>query len=322
MKKLLLCFVVLLVGCQGQPTETKKPLRLGLVTWIGYGPFYVAQEKGFFKNHGIDVVLMRIEGDAERRAAIVSGDLNGSALTLDVVIVLRSQGVPVKAVMAIDASLGGDGIVAVEDVKSVKDLKGRQVAYPSGQPSHFFLYSVLSDSGMTMADVRPIIMDADKAGAAFAAGQVDVAVTWEPWLTKARETAKGHVLIDSKQKPGEIEDVLYMREDAILQRKDDIIALIKAWYDAVEFTKTNPDEAQAIMAKAFGLTGEEVAALVPKVRYEGREQNQLAFGTPENPGFLFSLYDRISVAWLTEGVIPKRDTPEEGLYPDFVRAVQ
>src|SRR5262249_14942085 len=95
------------------PTQkTQLPrLRIGLVTWLGYGPFYIAREKGFFKENGIEVLLDRIEGDAERRAAIASGNLEGIALTLDAMIVMRAQGTPVKTVMAIDASNGGDGIV-------------------------------------------------------------------------------------------------------------------------------------------------------------------------------------------------------------------
>ncbi len=323
MKKLIFLSVIfLLIGCQAQRTDSDEPLRIGLVTWIGYGPFYVAQEKGFFSENGVEVEFERIEGDAARRAAIASGDLDGSALTLDVVVVLRSQNIPVKAVMAIDASLGGDGIIVTDDIRSVEDLKGRQVAYPSGQPSHFFLYSVLSDHGLQMSDIESVIMDADKAGAAFAAGQVEVAVTWEPWLTKARQMANGRVLIDSGQRPGEIEDVLFMREEVIAERGEDIVALIKAWYKAVEYVRSNPAESRAIIARAFGLTEDEAAELIPKVRYEGKMQNREAFGTSSSPGFLYELYDRISEAWLSEEVIPKRDKPEDGLHADFVRGIE
>ena len=172
-----------------------------------------------------------------------------------------------------------------------------------------------------MSDIKPIVMDADKAGAAFIAKQVEVAVTWEPWLTKATEMADGHILIDSKDKSGDIEDVLFMREEVINNRYKDIIALIKGWYQAVEFVESNPEEAKSIIGRAFGLSEEDVALLLPKVRYEGKQHNKEAFGTPDKPGFLYPLYDRISEAWQSEGVIPKRDKPEEGIFPDFVRQI-
>lgn len=302
--------------------NTKGTLKIGLVTWIGYGPFYIAQEKGFFKENGVNVVLQRIEGDAERRAAIASGKLDGSCMTVDSMIVLRANDIPVKTVMAIDSSNGGDGIVAVKDIKKIQDLKGKKVAFPTGLPSHFFLYSVLKKHGLKVSDVIPIVMDADKAGAAFAGGQVEVAVTWEPWLSKAQKMVNGHILIDSKQHHGDIEDVLFVREDVIARQPDDIKALIKAWYKAVDFVESNPDEAKEIMEKVFGLSKTELNDLLPKVIYGGRKANLNAFGSSEKPGFLYKLYDEISTAWLEEKVINKRDKPQDGLYPDFVRSIQ
>lgn len=302
--------------------DASKTLKIGLVTWIGYGPFYIAKEKGFFKENGIEVVLERIEGDAERRAAIASGNIDGSCMTVDAVTVLRSSDIPVKIVMAIDSSNGGDGIVAVKKIKTIQDLKGKLIAYPTGLPSHFFLYSVLKSQGMKMSDIKTIVMDADKAGAAFAGGQVEVAVTWEPWLSKAQEMVNGHILTDSKKHHGYIEDVLFMREDVISKRSGDIKSLIKGWYKAVDFVKTNPDEAKMIIGKAFGLTKETVDSLLPKVIYAGKQQNKEAFGTTAKAGFLYKLYDQISDAWLAEKVIDTRDKAEDGIYPDFVRGIK
>jgi NitT/TauT family transport system substrate-binding protein len=322
--KVIFLICVLLLGCSarsGGPSGAKGPLKIGLVTWLGYGPFYIAQEKGYFKENNVDVEFEKIEGDVERRAAIASGNLDGIALTLDSMIVLRSHDIPLKTVMAIDASNGGDGIIAVEGINKIEDLKGRQVAFPSGLPSHFFLYSVLKEHGMKMSDIKPVIMDADQAGAAFASGKIDVAVTWEPWLSRAREVGRGHVLVDSKSHPGEIEDVLFMRENVLAQRPQDMEGLIKAWYKAVDFISSNPGEAKAIMAKSFGLSEDKVATILPGIRYEGKQGNQVAFGMADKPGHLYALYDRIGEAWLAEGVINKRDAPESGLAPEFVRRI-
>lgn len=322
---LVFCFIlvinIFLAGCNGSNQAGPAPLKIGIVTWLGYGPFYIAKEKGFLKENNIDIQLEKIEGDVERRAAIASGNLDGIALTLDAMIVLRTHDIPLKTVMAIDASNGGDGIVAIQEIKTIEDLKGRQVAFASGLPSHFFLYSVLKEHGMQMSDIKPVIMDADQAGAAFASGKIDVAVTWEPWLSRAREVGKGHVLVDSRTRPGDIQDVLFMREDVVSKRPQDIEGLIKAWYKAVDFVSSNPDEARSIMAKSFGLSEDTVNALLPGIKYEGRQGNRDAFGSPDKPGFLYALYDRITDAWLKEGVISRRDTPEEGLAPEFVRRI-
>jgi len=320
---LFTCSIVFL-GCGEKRTTpaTVAPLRIGLVTWIGYGPLYVAQEKGYFKEQNVQVDLQRIEGDVERRAAIASGQLDGIALTLDAMIVLRTHGIPLKTVMAIDASNGGDGIVAVKEIKSVEELKGRQIAFPTGLPSHFFLYTVLKQHGMQMADVKPVVMDADQAGATFASAKIDAAVTWEPWLSKATEVGKGHILASSREFPATIEDVLFMRENVISKRPHDVEGLITAWYKAVDFVEKNPVEAKAIMAKAFGLPPEKVNLLIAGIRYEGKAGNIRAFGTPQAPGFLYPMYDHISDAWIAEHVIQHRDMAEDGIDSAFVRGIR
>lgn len=323
---MLLFSLTTLQACEGRDSNRKEnqqansKLKIGLITWLGYGPFYVAKEKGFFAENGLDVELIRIEGDAERRAAIASGDLDGIALTLDSMIVLRAGGIPVRTVMVIDQSNGGDGIVATREIKTIEDLAGKEIAFPIGLPSHFFLYSVLDKNGMKMTDIKPVVMGAGAAGAAFAAGQIDVAVTWEPWLSKAKEMSDGHILMDSKRHPGAIEDVLFFREDVIAKVPDSIQSLLEAWFKAVDFVAENPDEAMSIMGKAFDMSVEEVETLLPSIILEGRAGNARAFGSQEEPGDLYALYDRISEAWLDEKVIQRRDDSEEGIDANFVRA--
>ena len=323
MKRLLIALLAIgmFAECRRAP-ETRAPLRIGLVTWIGYGPLYIAKEKGFFDEQHVSVDLQRIEGDVERRAAIASGNLDGIALTLDAMIVLRARGIPLRTVMAIDASNGGDGIVAVQNIKSVKDLAGHQVAFPTGLPSHFFLYSVLKSHDMHMSDIKPVVMDADQAGAAFASGKIDAAVTWEPWLSKATEVGRGHILATSRDYPQTIEDVLFFREDAIGKRRIDIDGVIKAWYKGVRYVSDHPAEAKAIMGRAFGLPPDRVEKLLAGIRYEDDRGNLAAFGTPGHPGFLYPMYDRISDAWMAEKVIDKRDKPENGIDASFVQAIK
>jgi NitT/TauT family transport system substrate-binding protein len=331
---LLIAVIATLAGCSGSRSgsdvlASKAPLRIGLVTWIGYGPFYIAKEKGFFDEHGVDVALQKIEGTAERTAALASGKIDGQALTLDYMIVLRSKGIDVKCVMAIDASIGGDGLVASKEIADVASLKGHEIAFSTGEPSHFFLYSVLKDAGLTMSDITPVVMDADKAGQAFSGKQIAAAVTWEPWLSRANAMADGHILVDTKSKPGLIADVLFMRAEVLETRPEDVNALIAGWYQAVDYIKENPDDAREIIARSVGISSDDAAQyaelvdiILPKVRFEGKAGNTAAFGSDTNPGYLYNLYGKISDAWLSEGVIEARDKPAQGIAPQFVRATQ
>ncbi len=261
----------LVPGVEGQD---KARLRIGFNTWVGYGPLYVAQEKGYFSEHGLQVELERIEGTPERRSALIAKRLDILGSTIDDLIVGASQGVEARLICGCDESNGADGVLVKNDIASIKDLKGRSVAVQPGFVNHFFLLYLLDREGMSPDDVKIEPMEPDKAGAAFVAGQLDVAVTWEPWLSKAKERPDGKLLATSKDAPGVIVDILIARNDLIKERAGDLTKLVRAWNQAVEFCRTNADEANEIIARNMGLSKEEAADMLSGVNLFGAKENE------------------------------------------------
>ncbi|MBP1852007.1 ABC transporter substrate-binding protein [Rhizobium halophytocola] len=234
------------------PAMAADKLSIGLSTWVGYGPLYMAQEEGFFKDEGLDVDLVKMEDVKTRMPALAAGRLDAAVTTIDTVLGFSSKDHPLTYLFAIDDSRGGDGIVANDDITSVEGLKGKKVAYTEGSVSQFFLSVLLKNAGMTLKDIDSLNMTAGDAGAAFVSGNVDAAVTWEPWLSRGKAKKGGHVLIDSTKTPGLITDILVTTKDNLDKRKADFEGLYRAWVKAVEFQKSNPEEADKIMAKGVG----------------------------------------------------------------------
>jgi NitT/TauT family transport system substrate-binding protein len=94
-------------------------MRLGMTTWVGYGPLFLARDKGFFKENGLDVDLRIIEDAALYMAAVASGELDGNASTIDEIMKYRSPQFCFKAVLALDDSHGGDGVLVHDGVNSL-----------------------------------------------------------------------------------------------------------------------------------------------------------------------------------------------------------
>lgn len=227
-------------------------LSIGLSTWVGYGPLYIALDQGFFKEEGLDVDLVKMEDPKTRMPALIAGRIDLAVTTIDTVLNFYSADHPLDYVFALDDSHGGDGIVAKADVKSVADLKGKNVAYAEGSVSQFFLAVLLKNAGLTLKDVNTQNMTAGDAGAAFVAGRVDAAVTWEPWLTRGKQAKDSHLLVDSSTTPGLITDVLVASDKMVKEHPDELQGLYKAWVKAVEWQKAHEEEADKIMAKGVG----------------------------------------------------------------------
>ena len=179
-----------------------------------------------------------------------AGRLDGIVSTIDTMIPHLKTGKEFQYVLALDDSAGGDGIVARKEIKSIRDLRGKRVAVQEGSVSQFFLNVLLRDAGLLEKDVQVVNMKPGDAGAAFVAGRVDAAVTWEPWLSNGKTAPHGHMLVDSSQTPGLITDVLVFRRDVIERRPREIQGVVDAWNKAVAYWERNPAESNEIMARA------------------------------------------------------------------------
>ncbi len=262
-------------------------LKLAHSTWVGYGPFYIARDKGFFKEEGVDVELVIMEDTPIKMGALMAGQIDLVASTVDEFPIYMKPGKMLRYVLAVDNSKGGDGVVANKDITSIADLKGKKVAFEQGSVSQFFLNALLKDNGMTEADIEPVNMAATDAGVAFAAKQVDAAVTWEPALSQGAKSEHGHMLLTSADKPGLITDVVATTAETAVAKKDDIAAFVRAWYKAVDYSKSNPDDANAIMAKGVGGWLEDpkvFAETLSGIEYLDKAKNIEFFGSAAAPG--------------------------------------
>ncbi|MFI8480211.1 ABC transporter substrate-binding protein [Pseudomonas sp. NPDC078700] len=284
----------------GATTAQAGTLSIGHTTWVGYGTLYLARDLGYFKEQGLDVELTTIEEAAMYMAAQASGQLSGSASTIDEVLKYRSKDFCFKAVAALDESAGGDGVLVGNDVSSLSDLKGKSIAVNEGSVSQFWLSYLLKQKGMHMADLDIQNMTADDAATAFIAGRIPAAVTWEPHLSMVRAKGQGKVLIDSSQTPGVIVDVVALSCDVIDKQPEDVKALVSGLYKAVEYTKTHPSEAYKIMAKGVGgylSDPAELAEAAKGVRFYDQAMSEKLLGTSESQGDIAQIISLANETW-------------------------
>jgi NitT/TauT family transport system substrate-binding protein len=264
-----------------------EPLRLGLPwIWIGLGPFYIAKDKGFFEEEGVEVELIPME-EGTVLPGLDEDQLDVAAGTVDMIVRNLNDQRDYRYVFAVDDDQGGTGIVADKDIETVADLKGRTVAYEEGSSGQFYLGVQLKGAGLSFADLEPIHLPWNDAGAAFVEERVDAAATGQPWLAKAEESGHGRVLVDTSSSPGLIVDVVVTTPEKLATRLDDLKALYRAWVKAVEFQKANEKEADEIMARGLGdwLADPAVAADARTVMaYYDDARNRAYMGTAKAPG--------------------------------------
>lgn len=298
--------------------KSSEPLKVTLPTWTGYGPLFLAKEKGFFEKNGVDVELSIVEGLGERKAALAGGKIDGMATALDVQVTLAGGDIPVQVVWLLDDSYGGDGILVKDGIDDVKDLKGKQVAFEVGSTSQMLALTALEQGGLTEEDVTVVQMSAGDAGAAFAAGKVDAAVTWEPWLTKGAQ-ANGKVLLTTKDLPGIIVDTVAFKEDVIKDRPEDVKAFVKAMGEAMEYWKENEKESNEIMAKGLNIDLAEFEATVTGLKFFTKEDNESLFGTESEKGSIYQSTDNAIQFYKDQEMLEKDLKADDVINSSFLK---
>jgi NitT/TauT family transport system substrate-binding protein len=319
------------VGCASAKSDksgagagtSKGTIRIGLSSWIGFGSLYVAKEQGFFTKNGLDVQLIPIEDPAQRLNALKAGELEAAATTIDTYARVIAQGIPAKQVWALDASTGGDGVLADKSITKIAELRGKQVAVSQGSTGEFLLAYLLAKEGMTLKDVTEVNMTSDQAGAAFASSSVPAAVTWEPWLTNAvKKNPKGQVLASTKEYSSILVDTVGFRNDVIEKNRPAVAAFVQSLADAANFMSTDQNKANEIIAKAAKIKVGELQGLLTTSKIFNLEDNKKYFGTPSAHGEIYGVFGEASKFWEQSGKVAKSADADSAISAEYLNEVK
>lgn len=294
------------------------PITLATATWVGAGPFYIAKEKGFFEEKGLDVTMKTVDDEAAYGSLIGSNSVDAVGQVMDRLVINKATGIDETIVMAFDQSTGGDGIVAAEDINSIEDLKGKTVALDKSSTSYFYFLTVLTQAGMKEEDVEIKDMNADAAGTSFVQGQVDAAVTWEPWLSNAGEREGGHLLCDSSDYPNTIVDTVAFSDAFIEKNPEAVSAFIQAWDEAVAwYYDGNEEEGNQIMADGLSIDLEDFTSQVVGVTWYDKDQNAAFFDETADDN-IYKVSETAINFWAERQMINKAYDSKEVISGEFL----
>jgi len=246
-----------LAACSEAPSQ---PLRVGINPWPGYAPLFLAADKGFFAEEGVEVELVELSSLADVRRAFERGQTDGMASSLVEVLDAdrASERHPVISLMT-DYSNGADVVLVRGEVRDVAALRGKRIGLEASSLNRFILSRALAANGLTMADVQVVNLPQLAIQDALADGSVDAVVTYPPMSLEIERTGTVTRVFSSADIPGEVADIVSFSGETVHQRPSDVDAFVRAWGRAVQFVEENPAEAYAIIGRYIGISADELA---------------------------------------------------------------
>jgi NitT/TauT family transport system substrate-binding protein len=256
MCRVQLCLVVFISLFVLSCTKAPPPaLRIGINAWPGYEYITLAEQLGYYKDEGVEVRLVPFQTLADGRRAFEKGQFDVMAGTLMEFYTTRDvKDVDPVIFMVTDFSNGGDMLLAHKSIANVAALRGKKIGLEAGSVDVLTAANALASAQLSFKDVTLVSLPQPDNIKALLAGEIDAAQTYPPFATEALASPDIVRLFDTSQTPGAIIDILFTRRTVLTDRAADLAKVARAFERAVQYQKTNYEDAIARMAKREGLS--------------------------------------------------------------------
>lgn len=257
------------------PEKTKVVLN-EVAHSIFYAPMYVAIEEGYFQEEGIDLELVTGFGADKTMTAVLSDSADIGFMGSEASIYTYNEGATDHVVnFAQLTQRAGNFLVARQKMPDFtwEDLKGTDVlgGRKGGMPQMVFEY-ILKQNGIDPAKDVAIDQSIDfgSTAAAFAEGQADFTVEFEPGATSLEQEGKGYVVASLGTDSGYVPYTAFSAKQSYLDENPDVIqGFTNALQKGMDFVQAHtPEEIAAVIEPQFKETDLDTITTIVSRYYE------------------------------------------------------
>jgi NitT/TauT family transport system substrate-binding protein len=279
-RKTTLLAVCAALGMASGAALAQDKVKVGVFPVSSSLPFFVAQERGFFKQQGIDAEMIRLIGGPPNVSALITNQIDASAVLVTIEGMnanLKKPGVAMYiSVNSQNAQYQMEQFVVRKGlpVRSLADLKGKKLMSAPGPANVSMAKAVLAAAGLKEGDYTIDQLDMGQHVNAMTAGTFDGGYTLEPNAATMRKLGVAttlesgliakYILGDPKANAWVAGGVL--STDFIKNRPEVARRFAAAWGTAITFINSNPKEARRHLVKNT-FTPDDVVETVPLVKF-------------------------------------------------------
>jgi len=290
---------------------TRGKLTIGVDNWVGYFPLCSAETARRVRAEGY---ALRCDDDkadyAARMKRLAEGELDFAVATVDSYVLNGAAlDFPGAIIAVLDESKGGDAIVArrtaVPNLDALKAQPDVRIAFTPRSPSEHLLKSVAAHFDLPQLQQRGAWrIEADGSPDALRklqAGEADVAVLWEPDVSRALADPAYVKLIGSDDTEKLIVDVLLASRRTVQEQPEAVGVLLAQYFQALKTYGESPGRLRADVASAGHLDDAQVDAMLAGVQWATLNENGALWfgvtpsGLPRDEGLVEAIQGAVEV---------------------------
>ncbi|MCA9148616.1 MAG: ABC transporter substrate-binding protein [Planctomycetales bacterium] len=234
------------------------PLHVALNPWPGYAFLFLAQERGYFADEGLDVRLVELLslGDVRRAFEHRHVEIMASSIVEPILLAESAKSAP-RIIHICDASNGSDVLLGQPSVTSLNDLVGGRIGYESMSVDVIGVYAALQHASIDVSQVTLVPMPQAELASAFRSGDLTAIQCYPPISTQLTAQTNCTRLFDSSGNRTTVYDCLTATHEVLQERPEDIQKFMHAYHRAVQDYIANRQEAIEIMSRRTGMSEED-----------------------------------------------------------------
>ena len=275
-----------------------------------FSAYYVAQQEGLFKKHGLDVRINTGPSGSAMVSFLVNGQIE-SAFGSEIAGVSNHNLDPNVVVVAQATRLvRWIGIVG-RNVDNLDGLKGKKVGVARGSGGEVFWFAMLDKLKLNAADYTVVNVEAPEMIAALERRDIDAYAVWEPWITRGLGAVKNTKVLQTQEGILEQGVYIYMNKGWIGKNPGPAESFLKALVDATEIVNGDRKRAAKDVSDFLkNLDPPQVEQLMTKLKFE------MVFDD-----FLVNLFKLAESQLKQQGKLTKPVDYNAFFYPDLMRKV-
>ena len=267
------------------------PLTLGVAEHSPGALVFIAKDRGFFTDQGLDVHIKSYSSGVGTLQALARGDAD-VVNTADVPLAVQVlMGEPLAVTAAIAVTNNEFQIVARKDhgIHAPRDLLHKKIGTNKLAAVHFFLHCFLTFYQIPEQETAIVFYPPDELPLALARGDIDAFAMREPHTEQAKRLLGDQAVIFEKSALYERRELFVTRKTELNRHFERMDRLLKALVLAAGYAQSYPDKAISIVANRLNVPPATIAALWPTMRLDVRLDQSLIVLLEEE------------ARWLTEG---------------------
>jgi ABC-type nitrate/sulfonate/bicarbonate transport system substrate-binding protein len=230
------CLLVLAALLCTDPSWAQTKMTIATGVDPVFSAYYVAQQEGLFKKHGLDVRINTGPSGSAMVAFLVNGQIE-SAFGSEIAGVANHNLDPNVVVVAQATRLVRWIAVVGRNVDTLDQLKGKKVGIARGSGGEVFWLAMIDKLKLNPADYTVVNVEAPEMVAALERGNIDAYAVWEPWVTRGLAAIKNTKVLRTQEGILEQGVYVYMNRGWIQKNPAPAEAFIRALVDATDLIK-------------------------------------------------------------------------------------